>query len=408
MPLKKLLGFMFSTGSKLAFFSIIGQAIGVLNFIVAARLYGQDAVGVYAVFLAICAILSSISILSLERNIPNMKESDFSIFSFGALFILIVFSTLSLVGLWAFDYEFYFFSALYILIMGIFRLCIALNIRNRSFNYIMLSRVFPNMFLLCFLLAGITIKQDEFRWLIISQVSSMLLFVIWHSWQSFKSMSFVHINLFNSLNLVLNEWKFMVYVAPSELMNRLSLQLPIIIIEHFFGNLVTAQYALVLKICLSPISVVCTAIGQVFQADLAYLSREKVGSTYKTFISLTAKLLALAGVLSALLYWVAPSLILVIFGGNWTLSSQFIKILSPLVLIMIIVAPLSTALYVYREHVTLLISQSLFFLVSLFSFIIAGITDDIILGIVLFSFLSFIRYGFIYLKIKHAILLRST
>ncbi|MBL4662019.1 MAG: hypothetical protein JKY22_00260 [Flavobacteriaceae bacterium] len=365
-----------------------------------ARLYGQDSVGTYSVFLATCAIFNSVSILSLEKNIPNVIDEESSSYILGAAIVLLAFSAILAILLGIANYEFYFAAALYIFVMGGIKLCEAINLRYRELTPIMLSRIVPNLFFLAFVIFGSIINRLDVLWLLLGQIYSSIIFLIWYSWKSFSFLDFKNLQVVNCIPIVLREWRFIVYVAPSEILNRLTLHLPIIMVEQYFGVAIAAQYALVLKICLSPLSVICNAVGKVFQSDLAHAARNKTKESYNRFSNISKKLMVLGILVSLFVFFVGPIFVKVAFGEEWHLSGSFIRGLSPLMVIMILVIPTSTSLYVYKQHKYLLASQFFFFLISVTSFFVAGEINDILVGIYIFSALSFVRFIFVYRKVR--------
>nr|WP_275660897.1 oligosaccharide flippase family protein [Vibrio brasiliensis] len=185
------------------------------------------------------------------------------------------------------------------------------------------------------------------------------------------------------------------WVAPSEIMNRLAYYFPTLIIDKFFGPGSAGQYSLTLRVCFSPISLITSSVGQVFQSHLAQHNREgkeRQGLLTKSFIM---KTIVLSSAITLIFYFIVPILVGLVFGNEWSEAIFYIKTLSPLFGLMAVVTPLTTAFHVYRKNVDVMVQQGMLLVISLFSFGIAWYANNLIVGIAIFSVLSSLRYVYL-------------
>jgi len=271
-----------------------------------------------------------------------------------------------------------------------------LSVRYKAFIYINYLKVLPAA------LFFVAILIHEFLgWVSLENIITTFVFInlfsILIGMPVLKELECVkrRINWVRMQKLLKREKGFPVMVAPSELMNRLTYYFPILIIEKFFGVTSAGQYSLTLRVCFSPISLITSAVGQVFQADIAQANRDRKrqqGLLTGTFVF---KLIFVALAITSIFYFIVPLLVKYIFGPEWNEAIDYIKALSPLFGLMSVITPLTTAFHVYRKNMELLVQQSIFLIISLFSFGLAWYVNNLLLGVVVFSILSAIRYLYI-------------
>lgn len=139
------------------------------------------------------------------------------------------------------------------------------------------------------------------------------------------------------LRIAIDNRKFPLFTLPHALFNALGAQLPVFIIQLFFGASVLGAFALAMRIALAPVSLLATAI---FSAISPKMARWLPQDFKRNFRSLVHRLLISAVVASSLLM-LAPYVFSRIFSPEWAEAGRFIQILSPHVGVVIVISPLA-------------------------------------------------------------------
>ncbi|MDI9559942.1 MAG: oligosaccharide flippase family protein [Pseudomonadota bacterium] len=128
--------------------------------------------------------------------------------------------------------------------------------------------------------------------------------------------------------------------TPHSLVNDLSSNLPVMLLTSFFTSKVAVLYSLALMAVMLPTGLVSNAIGQVFYQRIsdAYNKKE---SLYPYTVRLVKGLFFVSIIPFGLLFFLAPSLFGLIFGGQWTEAGLYTRILTPWILMRFVVAPMS-------------------------------------------------------------------
>lgn len=138
------------------------------------------------------------------------------------------------------------------------------------------------------------------------------------------------------------------------------------------------------------------SISQVFHGRIASIMRTSKVGAWLFFSKVNALLWVLGFVSTIAIYFGIPKVIEVFFGENWEAAQLIVQIMAPLFGIMVIVTSLSSVHYVFGAQRALYFNQLLYFVISMFSFGLAVSAEDLILGIWVFTALSFLRYVGIY------------
>jgi lipopolysaccharide exporter len=117
---------------------------------------------------------------------------------------------------------------------------------------------------------------------------------------------------------------FPMYSAPTDVINSLSLGLPVLLLAHFYGIAVAGAYAFGMRILSTPMGFVLTALRQVlFQK--ASETHNDGGRLMPLYVKITSGLFALAFFPSLVLFIWAPQLFTLIFGSQWQTAGEFAR-----------------------------------------------------------------------------------
>lgn len=117
---------------------------------------------------------------------------------------------------------------------------------------------------------------------------------------------------------------FPLYSASMNVINSLSLGLPVLLLAHFYGTMVAGAYAFGMRILSAPMGFVLTAMRQVLfqKAAEVYNDGDRLMPLYLKF---TVGLFAVAFFPSLVIFIWAPQLFSWIFGVEWHMAGEFVQ-----------------------------------------------------------------------------------
>jgi len=144
--------------------------------------------------------------------------------------------------------------------------------------------------------------------------------------------------------------RFVQFSLPSDLLNTLVGQLPLLLIGSAHGAAAAGMYALTHRVLAAPASVLSSSILEVFKAQAAQEWRGN-GDCRQSYRRTFKLLLGIGAVPSLLLWWLGPPLFALVFGASWRAAGDMARLLAPLYLVGFIASPLGYVLYITgRQH----------------------------------------------------------
>ncbi len=345
--------------------TVVGQGIVVLSSPILTRLYTPDDIGKFTLYTSLFSIFLSIISLRFELAIPlekNIKKA-WKILFFSIIIILFISSILLFIfGIFSskipFPEKFSSISPfLWLLPIGLFfgginQVFEFWSIRNNRFIDIGKSKIVKNSSMVfVHILSGLFLLGPEF--LIIGDVVGRFL-----SSSYFLRISIVKDRLLENINkpfeglfALVNKYKnFLTYSSIAVVFNRSGLQLPIIVLNIYYGTEITGLFGLSQRVMGIPIMFIGQALSQVYFGRAAQLAQVKSEDLRKLFLE-TSKKLLLFGIIPILFVGlVGPKLFSIIFGNEWALSGMFVRILIPLYILQFAVTPLSQTLNILGKQ----------------------------------------------------------
>jgi O-antigen/teichoic acid export membrane protein len=155
--------------------------------------------------------------------------------------------------------------------------------------------------------------------------------------------------------------QFPLFNVPSGLLEKLSGNLPSLILAPFFGLGMVGLLAISQRVISVPGSVIARAYGDVFRQKAT--DRYNLhGECHGLFMS-TLKKLALLGIPGfTLLFFIVVPVFVLLFGEEWREAGVYAQILMPMFLLQFIVSPLSNMFLVAEKQKTDFILQICLFL----------------------------------------------
>jgi O-antigen/teichoic acid export membrane protein len=383
--------------------SVVSRVLHAVNFIILAKLYSQEQIGEYSIFIAYITIFGVFSLGSCELILPNLKQRKnlstmIVLLIYGSMIVGVVISFIFCLS----GYKDWFMIGVAIFTNALIILSDQIAIRMEQYIFFALANIIlPLLFCFGFLLVSFfSISTVN---LIEVQVATFLIISFIYSYYSFKisigKLQF-GIDLKDAKELLGKYKNFPKFIAPAQLFNTLAFQLPVLLIGKLLGAAMAAQYSLTLRLCMSPVNIISKAFGKVYYGKVTNWIRSKSAHYYPVFKLFSICLLGLGSVLGVTIYFGYPYVVKHLFGEEWAYSASMAQAFSPLCISTVVVLPLTSAFLAFNEQKFQLKSQIWHFLLSTFSFTVGILIGNIIIGIIIFSFLNSLRNIIIWLRLK--------
>lgn len=194
------------------------------------------------------------------------------------------------------------------------------------------------------------------------------------------------------LSQLRHHWRFPIYNTWTAIMNQVSWALPTLVLASYFGSSVVGYYSLGWRVLTLPMSLVGSAIGQVFYQRAA-LAHEAGGLD-----------VLVRGVFSVLVdFGLVPFVVLAIagqnifefaFGPGWAEAGVYVQILSIYTLVWFISSPLSNLYLVLNRQSAAVWLNALILITRLGSLLIGGWLGNPRLGLAVFAITGVVVYGY--------------
>ena len=187
--------------------------------------------------------------------------------------------------------------------------------------------------------------------------------------------------------------RFPIFDSWATLLNTVSWQLPIFLLSAFFSPKVVGYYSLGMIALQMPMSLVGSAIGQVFfqqAADANFCSKKSLARIVEsTFYSLFV--IGLFPIFILLL--AGNDIFIVIFGPNWGEAGVYAQILALWIFFWFIYSPISTLFSIFEIQGKYLLFNVILIVSRASSLILGGFAGDARIALTLFSILGLLVYA---------------
>ena len=381
----------------------LAQVIPVLLSPVLTRLYSPEQYGTLALFTSVVGIFSVAATFRYELSIM-LPEQDSDAVNIIVLSLILNFSlsTILLIITFLFDKQltellnnplisrWLYFVPLMVFLIGVFQSMHYWLSRKNHYNQLsaaLISRsgikggaqvgviyALPGIGT-AGLIGGAIFGQFVATIIIVKQSFSQI-------FRAFKKVSFKRIT-----ELGKKYKTFPLINTPHALVNALSSNLPVMLLTSFFTSKVAGLYSLALMAVMLPTGLISNAIGQVFYQRISEAYNKKE-SLYPYTVRLVKGLFFVSIIPFGLLFFLAPSLFGLIFGGQWTEAGLYTRILTPWILMRFIVAPMSYVPLVLSQQgkaFSIEIAGIIFVVIAL---VVGGMLENVTLTLSLLSCFS--------------------
>ncbi|NLR90512.1 lipopolysaccharide biosynthesis protein [Flammeovirga agarivorans] len=350
--------------------SVIAQIFTVLSAPILYRLYTKENYGILGSFIAISTITNLFSSFQYLQPIILEKDDNESIklvhlniflnligtVTYFVIIIILLYKSIAI--------KYYFLLPLTYFLNGQSEIISTWLNRNRQFNVISKATIIQSISTPIISFISYYIYKNErglFTALILSQFIQFIFFVL-----NSNIIKKLDIKNFNPKTIILKikQYKsFPLMRVPSELMNRLTSQSPILMFSIYSTPEFIGVYNLCTRMLGIPIQLIGNNIAKVFK-EKAISDYNNLGNFNLIFLK-TFKSLFLISVLPLIIVmFKGPIIFSFFFGETWKDAGNLAQILIPLYLLKLIVSPLSYSYFIKNKlkedlvlHVYLMISN---------------------------------------------------
>ncbi len=331
----------------------IAQTIPIVISPILTRIYTPEDFGVFALFIALTGILSTVASGRYELAIilPKKDEDAINIFALGFLIItslslfLLVFVVLfngyftkllnnESIGFWL------YFIPIAVFFTGMFNLLSYFNNRKKNYKDIANATIIKSI-MLAIVQLSVGFMKEGASGLISGQIVAALFANLRLLRNILKDKLLISkISKIKMISLAKHYKDFPKYQAPHAMLNTFSSNLPIYMFTPFFGVTVVGWYALSIRIVVAPMMILAGASAKVYNQKVTQLHSES-GDAYGFTNRLLKSLLKKIIIPFFVIVIFAPNIFSIVFGENWREAGIYTQILSPWLLMVFFTATIS-------------------------------------------------------------------
>lgn len=334
---------------------------------VLTRLYSPDDFGILALFFSICSVLSVVAAGRYELSIviPKKDEEAVNIVALSilisavfALFLQIVFAVFnsgiaSFLGNESVSFWLHFVP-LVVFMMSLYNILRYFSIRIKDFKNVAVTRAVKSA-AGAFIKLGLGFAGFTSGGLVTGEIVSHF----------FGNTSLVK-NVYRRKELfadvdrakMAEEAKkysdFPKFSLPGALSNSLSLNLNSFFLTSLFSLAILGQYALVNKAVSVPLTLLGSSVSDAYFQRAAQ-ERNETGTAKNAFLQSAKYLSIIAVPVFFVLFFFGEELFAFVFGESWRVAGGYAKILSFLVAVRLVAAPLSVTMSTFEKQRTSLV-----------------------------------------------------
>ncbi|RYY40076.1 MAG: hypothetical protein EOO08_06990 [Chitinophagaceae bacterium] len=206
--------------------------------------------------------------------------------------------------------------------------------------------------------------------------------------------------------LLVRQYKsFALYTLPSDLINILTNQLPVFLLNGLMKNPAAAgHYSMTNRVLGAPLVFVSSSISEVFRQRAADDYRQH-GTCRPIFLKTTALLAVLGIVPFALIFLFGPQLFSWALGAEWEQAGRYARVLAPLFCLKFIVSPMTVTFFIAEKqrsdfylHIAMLLLTALPFYIIHYYW---GNASYALIGYSLSYSLIYLPYFYLSLRYTH-------
>ncbi len=384
----------------------IAQAIPIAISPILTRIYTPEDFGVFALFIAITAILGTVANARYELAImlPKKDEDAINIFALGfiitclisliLLILVVIFNSYFTklldndeIGFWL------YFVPVAVFFTGIYNILNYFNNRKKNYKDLRNATILKSIVLAIVQLSIGFIKSGA-SGLISGQLLSNMFANMKLARNILKDKVLVSkISKIKMIVLAKRYKDFPKHGMASSLFDNLSLQLPSILIPKIFSFSISGYFFFANKIVNLPSALISGSIGQVYLQKITENKNNGI-EIFPIFKNTITKLFFIALPITIIGYITSPYIFPLLFGEKWKISGEIAQYLFLIFIIRFCVSPLSNSFIPALELKKAALWQYLYFISSIILFIITlYLKIDLKIFLIFYVIHEYILYG---------------
>jgi lipopolysaccharide exporter len=367
--------------------NILAQVFSFIAAPVITRLYIPSDFGVMTFIWSLTSVISVGACLGYQGTIilPAEDYKGHLLFIFSSLCVLVVslltgvfcWFGVDLIARWSGvpDFPKYLiYVPLGVLILGLRQNFVSLCTRLNSFKLIAVSQAMLSVFTaVAKIIPGILIGGAAV-WLVVGNIagpfiSLCFLGIIYILFQKKKQERGVTLSAIMGIG---REYiKFPQYNLPTQFVNTVSQNMPVLLFTLFYSPEVIGLYGLASSILRRPVDLIVQSLSSVFLQRSSVIENKEEKNHFRNLFKTTMALLAVGIVpLFAMLFW-GPDLFAVLFGNKWYEAGIYGQILTPWLFFNFLTIPADQIIFV-KQLLRFKLVLEVFYLISAISVILVG------------------------------------
>ncbi|MBB6017771.1 lipopolysaccharide biosynthesis protein [Deinococcus radiopugnans] len=362
--------------------TIVAQSVPLIVTPILTRLYSPSEFGTLALFISIITVFGSVINLRYETAIMNPIDDDdaLNVAAGGVVIALLLSIALALLLLvsWEQFLEllnatslkwWIFLAPPIVFLIGVFNVLNFYNTRLENYRAISDANAIKSIsgavvqVILGFLNFGsFGLILGQFTMQIVSS-HTLLSHAVKN--QNIKSITFKRI-----VEQITKYKDFALYLMPATLANVLGFNIVNILFSSFFGVASLGFLSMTTRLLGLPTQIIGSSVGQVFYQEATVV--KNAGKNIVAIFSSTVRRLFMIGIIPfSIMFLLAPVLFSLVFGKEWYIAGIYLRILSPMMFIRFITAPITFVPNIVEKPKPYLLWQIGFMITSIASILIA-------------------------------------
>lgn len=360
----------------------VAQAIPIAISPILTRIYTPEDFGVFALFIAITAILGTVANARYELAImlPKKDEDAINVFALG--FIITCFISLVLLVLVLVFNDYFtkllgneeisfwlFFVPITVFFSGMYNVLNYFNNRKKNYKDLRNATILKSIVLAVVQLSVGFVKTGA-SGLISGSIISNMFANMKLARNILKDKVLVSkISKIKMIALAKRYKDFPKYLVLAHGINSLSGQSHVILFSSFFNTSVVGYLSFAQKLLGMPMSLIAISIGDVFrqEATIHYNKNKECINIYKSTFK---KLLIISILPFTILFFLAPAIFSIIFGESWRVAGEYAQVLIPMYFLQFLASPLGNMSVVSNKPKIDLYWQLFLIFIVIFSILI--------------------------------------
>ena len=396
--------------------NVLGQLIALMALPVLTRIYSESDFGVFASFLSVCGLLTTLGTGRYEESLVVAKDRKETVNLFGfSLKLLFTFSLIILVGLALFrnpilsffKYEslmpFWYYIPITVFFTGAVFLLNNLATREKQFKRIASAGLTQNIVntvgKLVAGFAGFT-KTG----MIFSNAFSLLTSAVPYISLKKYLMEALKWNWLEERKTAMSYIDFPGFNLGRTLISGFSTNLPFLILIGFFGESSIGFYSLSFTLLFRPVNLVANSLFTTLFENAASTIREQkplLPSLKKYWKSLIIYILPFF----VLAFFIARPVFVFVFTNQWEESALYFQYLLPWMFMTMMVAPVNFIPILFKKQKMMLILEIICLILRLGALSIGIFTNDFQIGILIYSIVGLVftsvNFGWFYFLLSN-------